>query len=268
MNPSKTHAKKTTVRTHTLSKTAKVPTPNPTEANAVPTPNPTEANAVSTQPLRSPVTSVPVTGVLASSATAPAAPLTPPGDLPPAGSAPAPREGWEPGPKKKRGRHGPRPVAVQNANASAVARELTESRTYAEDFGSRAPAAAQVAYVVTNAAKWRELWTGLKRYFAYVSEQRALWEDSALAQMNALKVPFDYAASRDAKLAEKYAATSKYLGAGTAIAQRALLSRKANARTKAGKAKAGAAAEVVAGASPSVASPAPEAPSATVDTGT
>jgi hypothetical protein len=50
--------------------------------------------------------------------------------------------------------------------------------------------------------------------------------------MDALKPAFDYAASRDAGLAEKYSATTKYLGETSAIAARAVTVRKAKAKAK------------------------------------
>ena len=117
---------------------------------------------------------------------------------------------------------------MQIANAAAVAKEITESPTYVADFGARAPAAAQVAFVVTNAAKWRDTWAAAKKFFVYASEQRAAWENEALVQANTLKPAFEYAASRDTTVSEKYAATSKFLGATNAIATRAATSRKAS----------------------------------------
>jgi hypothetical protein len=193
--------------------------------NATPAPSP-EVSA----PTPVLVTSAPALA----SAVAAAAPITPPGDMPPAVGAPAPPDGWVPAPKKKRGAQGLRPKGVQITGAQAAAKELTQSSTYVADFGSRAPAAAQVAFVVTNAAKWRDTWQASKKFFEYSSEQRAKWENDALAQMDALKPAFDYAASRDTGLAEKYSATTKYLGETNAIAARAATVRKAKAKAKKG----------------------------------
>jgi hypothetical protein len=159
-------------------------------------------------------------------------PITPPGDLPPTAGIPAPREGWEPSPAKKRGTHGLRPKGVQASTAQAVATEITQSATYTADFGTRAPAAGQVAFVITNAAKWRDTWQAARKFFVYAAEQRAVWENQALAQMDALKPAFEYAASRDGTVAEKYAATAKYLGATNAIAARGATTRKAKAKLK------------------------------------
>ena len=171
---------------------------------------------------------------LAPAIAAAAPPITPPGDLPPAVGAPAPPAGWVAVQKKKRSAHGLRPKGVQTTSAQSVAKELTGSATYAADFGSRAPAAAQVAFVMTNAAKWRDTWQAAKKFFVYASEQRATWENDALAQMDALKPAFDYAASRDGTVTEKYAATAKYLGETNAIAARAVTVRKAKAKAKKG----------------------------------
>ena len=167
-------------------------------------------------------------------AIAAAPPITPPGDLPPAVGAPAPPVGWVPAPKKKRGAQGLRPKGVQMTSAQTVAKELAGSATYSADFGSRAPAAAQVAFVMTNAAKWRDTWQAARKFLVYASEQRATWENDALVQMDALKPAFEYAASRDGTVAEKYAATTKYLGETNAIAARAVTVRKAKAKAKKG----------------------------------
>lgn len=198
----------------------------------------------------------PVTSVTSLPALAAALPMTPPGDLPPAIGVPEPRAGWEPSPKRGRARTGLRPKAAQAANAAAVAKEITESTTYVADFGSRAPAAAQVAFVVTNAAKWRETWQAARRFFVYASEQRAAWENTALAQMDALKPAFSYATTRDATVEEKYAATAQYLGATNAIAARAATSRKAKAKEKKG----------ATAPAPAVAPVAPETPAVTAPT--
>jgi hypothetical protein len=216
-----------------------------------------ETSVVHATPAASPEVSTPAPNlVTAPPAPAPVPPpFTPPGDLPPVAAVPAPRPGWEPTPRKRKGPQGLRPKATQAANASAVAKELTESATYGTDFGSRAPAAAQVAFVITNAAKWRETWQAAKKFLAYSAEQRATWDNEALVHMDKLKPAFDYVTSRDPTVAEKYAATSKYLGATNAIAARAATVRKANAKAKA-KGTNGT-------ATPSPAPVAPETPAVT-----
>jgi hypothetical protein len=178
------------------------------------------------------VSAVPPTLAPPATAPMPAITFTPPGDLPPVTAVPVPRAGWEPAPKKKRGSRGLVPKAAQATNANAVAKELTESATYVADFGARAPSAANVAFVVTNAAKWRETWLAARKFMTYAAEQRANWENEALVHMDKLKPAFEYVTSRDPTVAEKYAATSKYLGATNAIAARAATVRKANAKGK------------------------------------
>ena len=176
----------------------------------------------------SPVTSVTPDAVRGS------APITPPGDLPPAaGGIAEPPDGWVPAPPKGRRVRGLRPKGAQISDAVAAADELGKSSTYVEDFGSRAPAAAQVAFVVTNAAQWRSTWQASKRACEYAAQQRAVWENDAMAQMDALKPAFDYAMTRDASVSAKYAATAKYLGETNAIAARAASSRKAAAKAAA-----------------------------------
>jgi hypothetical protein len=240
---------------HVSSKSSKSSTSSTSHLNPNATPAPS--------PEVSAPTPVLVTSAAAlASAVAAAAPMTPPGDLPPAVGAPATPQQWVPTPKKKRGARGLRPRGVQVSSAQAVAKEITQSPTYVADFGSRAPAAGQVAFVVTNAAKWRDTWQGAKKFFQYASEQRAAWENDALAQMDALKPAFEYAASRDSTVAEKYAATSKYLGETNAIAERAAVVRKVTAKAEAkagkgGQATAAASSTPPASAAPSAAPPTP-----------
>jgi hypothetical protein len=92
--------------------------------------------------------------------------------------------------------------------------------------------------MMTNAAEWRDTWQAATKYLAYCSEQRATWENASLAQMDTLKPAFEYLEQRDPKAAEKYPATTKYLGAGSAITTRAAEKRKKkdSAAVKAAKA--------------------------------
>jgi hypothetical protein len=243
-----TASKKTTKKTaaHHATKSAKTTTRDATEGTTL---------QVATTKKASPEVSTPAPTLLTSAAAlapaiaAAAPPITPPGDLPPAVGAPPPPAGWVPAPGKKRGPKGLRPKGAQISNAVAAAKEITESATYAADFGSRAPAAGQVAFVVTNAAKWRAVWQTAKAFCTYASEQRATWENDALAQMDALKPAFNYAASRDGTVEEKYSATAKYLGENSQIAERAVTVRKENAKAKA-KAAAGGTATAAAPAAP------------------
>jgi hypothetical protein len=201
-----------------------------TKSHAATEPSVVSSTATATAMTPSPEVSAPARTLATSAAASP--PITPPGDMPPAVGAPPTPDDWEPAPGKKRGGKGQRPKGVQISGAVAAAKELAKATTYVEDFGNRAPPAAQVAFVVTNAAKWRATWQGAKKFLAYAAEQRAAWENDALAQMDALKPAFDYATSRDTALAEKYAATSKFLAVNQVIAARAVSTRKANAKGK------------------------------------
>jgi hypothetical protein len=118
-------------------------------------------------------------------------------------------------------------------DATAAAKEIAQSSSYETDFGAHAPSAGQIAFVVTNAATWRDRWQQARTFVAYCAEQRATWEDAALGQMDGLKPAFNYLAQREPKVAEKYPVTGKFLKAGSTIASRAVASRKANAKAKA-----------------------------------
>jgi hypothetical protein len=158
-------------------------------------------------------------------------PITPPGHLPlAAATVPAPPEEWTPAAKTKRSARGLRPRGAQTRIAAAVAEELAQAPSYADHFGSHAPDAKMIAFLMTNAVAWRDTWHAAKKLLEYATEQRATWENAAMEQMEALKPPFEYVASRDHTVAETYAATAKYLGETRAIAVRGARVRKAKAK--------------------------------------
>ncbi len=189
-------------------------------------------------------------------------PTTPPGDMPPARGAPSTPKAWKPRPKRKRGAAtGPRPKGPQIANAVPAANEIASSPTYVEDFGNKAPSPVVVAFLVTNAASWRTVWEAATKFATYAAEQRAAWEEAALGQMDTLKPSFDFVTSRDPSVADRYSATAKFMAAGSAIAKRAVETRKANAKAKAAKGNGAATGNAAA-------SPAPAAAPAATETST
>jgi hypothetical protein len=147
---------------------------------------------------------------------------------------PKPPTDWKPA-KIGRGK-GARPKEGQAANAVTAGKELANSTTYVEDFGSNAPSQTQLAHLMAGAAAWRGQWVASKRYTAYAAEQNASWWEAALAAADLLQPVFDYAVARDASVTERYPGMTQFMQALSGIAKRAAKTRKANVESKKAKA--------------------------------
>jgi hypothetical protein len=222
-----------TIQPKTKSASKTVTAPHTASATPGPAPEATDASS-STHPAPSPASPAPP--ALASAIANPS--YVPPGELPPAAGVIGTPEGWKPMPKKKTSARGQRPRGPQVTDATAAAKELTQSPTYGSDFGTHAPSAGQIGFVMTNAATWRDRWQQAKMFLAYCAEQRATWEDAALGQMDTLKPVFDFLTQREPKVVERYPVTGKYLGVASTIATRGAASRKAKAKEAAKSAPA------------------------------
>ncbi|HEY2516388.1 MAG TPA: hypothetical protein VGI39_36205 [Polyangiaceae bacterium] len=149
-----------------------------------------------------------------------------PGDLPPKGALhEAPKEWVEPT-RSRKSPTGSRPRGAQVTGQKAVAAEIGNSTSYTKDFGTKAPSPDTLTFLLTNAAKWRDVWTVTLRFAAYAAAQRAAWEDEAAAQMDILKPVFDFVVGRDASVGNRYKATGKYLAVGSTISKRAASTKK------------------------------------------
>jgi hypothetical protein len=151
-------------------------------------------------------------------------PTTPPGDMPPTAGVPATPKDWKARPAGK-GR-GAKLMKDQVTSAAAAAGEITKSTTYAADFGPHAPSQATLGFLVNNSTRWRAEWEHASQYLTYAAEQRAAWDQAMLGQMDTLKQAFDFVASREPAVTEKYSATEKFLDARSAVGQRAANTRK------------------------------------------
>jgi hypothetical protein len=161
-------------------------------------------------------------------------PTTPPGDLPPAVGVPATPKDWKARPTAGRGRtRGTKLTKDQVTSAAAAAGEITKSATYATDFGPHAPSQATLGFLMNNSAQWRAEWEHASQYLTYAAEQRAAWDQAVLGQMDTLKQAFDFVASREPAVTEKYSATAKFLEARSAVAERAANTRKEKLHAKA-----------------------------------
>jgi hypothetical protein len=183
-------------------------------------------------------------------------PTTPPGDMPPTTGVPATPKDWKARPSRGKGRtRGAKLTKDQVTSAAAAAGEITKSTTYATDFGPHAPSQATLGFLMDNSTRWRMEWEHASQYLTYAAEQRAAWDQAMLGQMDTLKQAFDFVASREPVVTEKYSATAKFLDARSAVGQRA-----ANTRKEKLQAKAKGAAAVPATPEPATPAPAPAQP--------
>ena len=127
---------------------------------------------------------------------------------------------------------GLRPKRAQIANLTGSAGELQKSKTYATDFGNKAPDPQVLATSMTTASGWRDSWVAAKEWLAFCSDQRRLWEEDALEKVAALKPAFDYASANDASIAKEYPATMQLMDAPSEIAERGAAVRKAKRQAK------------------------------------
>jgi hypothetical protein len=86
---------------------------------------------------------------------------------------------------------------------------------------------------MSNSTRWRAEWEHASQYLTYAAEQRAAWDQAMLGQMDTLKQAFDFVASREPAVTEKYSATGKFLDARSVVGQRAASTRKEKLQAKA-----------------------------------
>ena len=130
-----------------------------------------------------------------------------------------------------------RVLASQVAAVPDALAELQDFSNYTSLFGITAPDAVQLTERVTVAYEWTVQTSQTAAWYRYSqSQQGTAWKD-ALILLEALKPPFDLAATANPGLLSQYPAIARLLGAKTIVAKRAASSR---ARNKAAKAKVAA----------------------------
>lgn len=122
-------------------------------------------------------------------------------------------------------------TAQQERDALDVAREITTSRTYEQDFTHRAPPAPQLAAELAVAKAWSDQTASASAWYDYVRIQRDMAWKQALDTARKLKPEFDLAVKHDPAVTQRYPQTSAFLGVWKAAASRA-------SATKAAKKKA------------------------------
>jgi hypothetical protein len=150
----------------------------------------------------------------------------------PPGHAPAPPKGF----KKSKGRAADvAATAQQERDALDVAREITSSKSYVEDFTNRAPDAATLAAELTVARQWSDELKAAAAWLAYVRVQREQAWEAALTTAKKLKPWLDPAVQHDPTIADRYPQTVAFLRVWKVAAARAAItkaSKKKNAAPK------------------------------------
>ena len=113
----------------------------------------------------------------------------------------------------------------QERDAPDVAREISSSATYEQDFTARAPAAGPMATQLKVARAWSDEEAAAEAWLAYVRVQRDLAWKGTLASTLALKPEFDLAVKHDPAIGERYPQTQAFLGVWKVAAKRAVATR-------------------------------------------
>jgi hypothetical protein len=146
--------------------------------------------------------------------------------------APSPPVGFS-APAKYQRRPGALPTTQQVRDAADVASELTTSKSYAADFGSRVPAAGAIASALTLAKGWSNQLAAAEAWLPYVREQyESAWR-AALGLTKQLQPEFELAVKHDASVSTRYPQTQDFLQVRSVAATR-------GAQTRAQKKKAAA----------------------------
>ncbi len=125
-----------------------------------------------------------------------------------------------------RGPIGYRPQRAQRQVAVKAANELSTSTTYAARFGQMAPAQGEIADALTTASGWSKKAQEAKAWCAYVSQQEATAWMHAGGLLEALKVPFEFAQSRDVTVKSSFPNTSQFFAFRNASSARGAATRR------------------------------------------
>jgi len=145
-----------------------------------------------------------------------------------------------------------RMMASQVAAVPDAITELQSFANYVGVFGITAPDPAQLTQRVNVAYQWTMLLSQTAAWYKYAKSQQGMaWKDAILL-LDALKPPFDLAATANPAMLSQYPSIARLLGSKSAVAKRAASTRKKN---KAAAQAAPAPAQQAAGEGAAMASP-------------
>jgi hypothetical protein len=131
-----------------------------------------------------------------------------------------------------RGPIGFRPQRAQRQVVLRAAMELSTSTEYAAQFGSGAPDKAELSSALTAASGWSTKAQEAEAWSAYVRQQEATAWMHAGGLLDALKVPFEFAESRDVTVKSQYPSTSQFFAFPKASAARGATTRRTKKKAK------------------------------------
>jgi len=131
-----------------------------------------------------------------------------------------------------RGPIGYRPQRAQRQVALKAANELSTSTSYAARFGTMAPSQGDLADALTTASGWSAKVQEAKAWCAYVVQQENTAWMHAGGLLDGLKVPFEYAQSRDVTVKSSFPNTSQFFAFRSASAARGATTKRAKKAAK------------------------------------
>jgi hypothetical protein len=145
---------------------------------------------------------------------------------PPDAKIPAPPQGFVP--THGHDYRGLLPKKTELAVLPDVVVELRASADFNQLFGKTIPPLATVLQTLDAAQQWSSMRAKSSEWDLYCRTQEGLaWKDTR-ALIASMKPAFDLAVSVDATIAGRYPSLAHLLSAGTAIAKRAVATKKAN----------------------------------------
>lgn len=150
---------------------------------------------------------------------------------PPAQDAPAVPSGYDPT-RMTLGRGRSKVNVALVAHAAAVAKEITASTTFADDFGPRL-SPTEISASMVRAVGWRSSLTKARAWEAYLTYGDSKAWEVTLVDVHRLRLAWDYLLKLDPNAAQRYPQLAALFTAVSAPATKAGKTRKANRVTKA-----------------------------------
>ncbi len=113
-----------------------------------------------------------------------------------------------------------KPTSEQTSHVAAMAAEITGSTTYVADFSAKAIAPATYAADLTTASAWETEEARALRYYQYAHNMAGQAWDKVLGETETFKKDYETGEHHDATVAERYPATTAFIGSRSSAAKR------------------------------------------------
>ena len=125
-----------------------------------------------------------------------------------------------------------KPTAEQVSQAPAVVVEISASTTYAADFGPKAIPPATFAADSGTAHAWQQEAARALRWYQYAHQMQGQAWNRLLGEHDTFEKDYDTALLHDATIAERYPATTVFVGSRSTAAKRAAATRRRRRRPR------------------------------------